>query len=151
MKNLLQCRRPWFDSCVGKFLSRRDRLPIPVFLDFPVTQLVKNPPVMQEICVWSLDWEDALEKGKAAHSSSLAWRIPWTVTGSQRVRHDWVTFIFKGSYVKYIRWIFFYFLILIYFYWSKVSLQCQFLQYSKENQLYMHTFISTLFYISFLY
>ena len=28
---------------------------------------------------WSLGWEDPLEKGKAAHSSILAWRIPWTV------------------------------------------------------------------------
>ena len=43
-----------------------------------VTQLVKNPPVMQETWVRSLGWEDPLEKGKAAHSSILAWRIPWT-------------------------------------------------------------------------
>ena len=35
---------------------------------------------MQETWVWSLDWEDPLEKGKATHSSVLAWRIPWTVT-----------------------------------------------------------------------
>jgi hypothetical protein len=41
-----------------------------------VAQLVKNPPEMQETCVLSLDWEDALEKGKATHSISLAWRIP---------------------------------------------------------------------------
>ena len=26
-----------------------------------------------------LGWEDSLEKGKATHSSILAWRIPWTV------------------------------------------------------------------------
>ena len=44
----------------------------------------------------SLGWGDPLEKGTATHSSILAWRIPWTVQsmGSQRVRHDWVTFIF---------------------------------------------------------
>ena len=41
-----------------------------------VAQLVKNPPAMWEICVQSLGWEDPLEKGKASHSSSLAWRIP---------------------------------------------------------------------------
>ena len=43
--------------------------------------------------VRSLGW-DPLEKGKATHSSILAWRIPWTVEsiGSQRVRHDWATF-----------------------------------------------------------
>ena len=26
----------------------------------------------------SLDWEDALEKEMATHSSTLAWKIPWT-------------------------------------------------------------------------
>ena len=55
-----------------------------------VAQLVKNPPAMWETWVRSLGWEDSLEKGKAIHSSILAWRIPWTVysVGLQRVRHD---------------------------------------------------------------
>ena len=44
-----------------------------------VAQLVKNLPAMQETWVRSLGWEDPLEKGKATHSSILAWRIPWTV------------------------------------------------------------------------
>ena len=44
-----------------------------------VAQLVKNPPAMQETWVQSLGLEDPLEKGKATHSSILAWRIPWTV------------------------------------------------------------------------
>ena len=44
-----------------------------------VTQLVKNPPATWETWVRSLGWEDPLEKGKATHSSILAWRIPWTV------------------------------------------------------------------------
>ena len=44
-----------------------------------VAQLVKNLPTMKETWVWSLGWEDALEKGKATHSSILAWRIPQTV------------------------------------------------------------------------
>ena len=43
-----------------------------------VSQLVKMPPAVQETWVPSLDWEDPLEKGKAIHSSILAWRIPWT-------------------------------------------------------------------------
>ena len=43
-----------------------------------VAQLVKNLPAMRKTWVWSLGWEDPLEKGKAAHSSILAWRIPWT-------------------------------------------------------------------------
>ena len=53
---------------------------------------------MQKIAVRSLDWEDPLEKGKASHSSILAWKIPWTEElgrlqsmGSQRVGHDWMT------------------------------------------------------------
>ena len=56
---------------------------------------VKNPPAMQETWVRSLGWEDPLEEGMAAHSSILAWRIPWTEVpgglqsmGSQRVQHD---------------------------------------------------------------
>ena len=44
-----------------------------------VAQLVKNPPAMWETWVQSLGWKDPLEKGKATHSSILAWRIPWTV------------------------------------------------------------------------
>ena len=55
-----------------------------------VAQLVKNLPVMLETWVQSLGWEDPLEKGKATHSSILAWKIPWTVQfmASQRVGHD---------------------------------------------------------------
>ena len=45
----------------------------------PVAQMVKNPPAMWETWVWSLGWEDPVEKGNATHSSILAWRIPWTV------------------------------------------------------------------------
>ena len=61
-----------------------------------MAQLVKNPPAIWETCnfdpwvgkdlpatqetwVQSLGWEDPLVKGKATHSSILAWRIPWTV------------------------------------------------------------------------
>ena len=54
-----------------------------------VDQVVKNLPAVQETSVQFLGWEDPLEKGKATHSSILAWRIP---LGSQRVRHDWATF-----------------------------------------------------------
>ena len=42
-----------------------------------VAQLVKNPPEMQETWVQSLGWDDPLEKGKATHSSILAWKAPW--------------------------------------------------------------------------
>ena len=60
-----------------------------------VAQVVKNPPVMQETWVQSLDEEDPLEKEMATHSSILAWRIPWTEEPgglqsirSQRVGYD---------------------------------------------------------------
>ena len=62
---------------------------------FLVAQLVKNLPAIRETWVGSLGWEDPLEKGKATHSSILAWRIPWTEEpgglqsmGSQGVRHN---------------------------------------------------------------
>ena len=53
---------------------------------------------MQETWVQSLGWEDPPEKGKATHSSILAWRIPWTLQsmGLQGVGHDWVTFTFNN-------------------------------------------------------
>ena len=49
---------------------------------------------MQETWVRSLGWEDPLEKGKAIHSSILAWRTPWTM---QKVRHDSATFTFHEA------------------------------------------------------
>ena len=55
-----------------------------------MAKLVKNLLAMQETWVQSLVWEDPLEKGKATHSSILAWRIPWTLQtmGLQRVGRD---------------------------------------------------------------
>ena len=46
--------------------------------DFPIAQMVKNLPAVQETQVRSLGQEDPLEKEMATHSSILAWRIPWT-------------------------------------------------------------------------
>ena len=57
--------------------------------------MVKNQPAMQESWVQSLGQEDPLEKEMAAHSTILAWKIPWMEKpgglqsmGSQRVRHN---------------------------------------------------------------
>ena len=62
---------------------------------FLVAQSVKNLSAMQEMQVWSLGWEDPLEKETAAHSSTLAWESPWTEKpaglhsmGLWRVRQD---------------------------------------------------------------
>ena len=49
-----------------------------VFGASSVTQLVTNPPAMQETLVQFLGWEDPLQKEVATHSSILAWIIPWT-------------------------------------------------------------------------
>ena len=46
---------------------------------FLVAQLVKDPPGMRETWVWKDPCKDPLEKGKATHSSILAWGSPWTV------------------------------------------------------------------------
>ena len=68
--------------------------------------MVKNPPAMWKTRVQSLIWEDPLEKGKATHSSILAWRIPWTVQsmGLQRVGHNWeaCTSLFASKIQVYI-------------------------------------------------
>ena len=60
-----------------------------------VAQMVKHLPIMWEIQVQSLGWEDLLEKEMATHSSILAWKIPWMKEpgslqsmGSQRVGHN---------------------------------------------------------------
>ena len=70
----------------GHLIQRTDSL---------VAQMVKHLPAMQETQVQSLGWEDPLGKEMAAHSSTLAWKIPWMEkpgglqsVGSQRVRHD---------------------------------------------------------------
>ena len=61
-----------------------------------VAQLIESLSAMWETWVRSLGWEDPLEKEMAAHSSTPAWRIPWTKEpgslqsmGSQRIWHDW--------------------------------------------------------------
>ena len=53
-----------------------------------VAQTVKCLPAMRETWVQSLGWENPLEKEKAAHSSTLAWKIPWTVSPWSRKESD---------------------------------------------------------------
>ena len=70
--------------------------------------MVKHLSTMRETRVQSLGWEDPLEKEMAIHSSTTAWKIPWTEEpgrlqsmGSQRVRHEsyftllYITFVTK--------------------------------------------------------
>ena len=89
----LQCRKPWFNSCVdlpGRSPGEGIGYPFQYSWASLVAQLVKKSSAMRETWVQSLGWEDPLGKGKATHSSILAWRIPGTVSsmGSQRVGHD---------------------------------------------------------------
>ena len=86
-----------------------------------VAQRIKRLPAMQETQARSLGWEDPLEKETATHSSTLAWRIPWTEepgglqsTGSQRVGHDWVTSLHSSFFFHCI------------FVWSHVTSFCSF-------------------------
>ena len=60
-----------------------------------MAQMLKNLSAKWRIQVLSLGWEDPLEKEMATHSSTLAWKIPWTEEpgglqsmGSQRVGRD---------------------------------------------------------------
>ena len=69
-----------------------------IWMSSQVAQMVKCLPATWETWVWSLGWEDPLEKEMATHSSTLAWKIPWTEEpgrlqsmGSQRVGHNWAT------------------------------------------------------------
>ena len=48
-------------------------------LGFPDSSVGKESSAMLKTPVQFLGWEDPLEKGKATHSSILAWRIPWAV------------------------------------------------------------------------
>ena len=66
---------------------------------------------MQETQVRSLGQEDPLKKEMAAHSSTLAWKIPWTEEasglqsmGSQRVGHDWATSLSSHLSVNCCSW-----------------------------------------------
>ena len=62
---------------------------------------------MRETWVWSLGWEDPLEKEIATHSSILAWRIPWTEEPGglqimQRVGHDWATSLSLSPFIEHL-------------------------------------------------
>ena len=117
----LPCRFPawecwWCPSCLSQVHSGQKNLlslalcylssstgSLGCFLDcILLLHLVENP---RELSLWGLC---LLEKEMATHSSTLAWRIPWTEepgrlqsTGLQRVGHDWATslhFMFIDTY-----------------------------------------------------
>ena len=71
------------DSLVGKICWRRDRLPTPVFSGFPCGSVGKESTCNAGDLGSILGWEDPLGKGKATHSSILAWKIPWSPWGHE--------------------------------------------------------------------
>ena len=96
-----------------------------------VAQTVKRLSTMWETRVWSLGREDPLEKEMAIHSSTIAWKIPWTgepgglqSMGSQRVRHDWATSLTHSLALNK-----------RYNQWMPLKLQCSL----EDTYLYSHT------------
>ena len=90
---------------------------------------------MRETWVQSLGQEDPLEKEMAIHSSTIAWKSPWTEepgrlqsTGSQRVEHDWATSLWSFSLLL-------------------LSPLCHFPSYSFS--FFLHMQLSTIFLSSF--
>ena len=74
-----------------------------------VAQTVEHLSTMRETRVRSLGREDPLEKEMAIHSSTIAWKMPWTEEPgrlqpmrSQRVGHDWATSLTYLASVKII-------------------------------------------------
>ena len=92
VKNLSACNAGDLGSIPGLERSTEEGIGYPLQYSWAslLAQLIKNPPAMQETWVQSLGLEEPLEKGKATHSSILAWRISWTMQsmGSERVGHD---------------------------------------------------------------
>ena len=64
---------------VRSYLTSGTKINSKCIKGFPGGSAGKEFPSMWETWVLSLSWEDFLEKGKATHSSILAWRNPWTV------------------------------------------------------------------------
>ena len=74
-------KREYMYSCLGRGKFNKALKQIRGYLNGKASlmaQTVKHLPAMQETWVPSLGWEDPLEKEMATHSSTLAWKIPWT-------------------------------------------------------------------------
>ena len=97
-KNIrLQCRRPWFNSWVGKIRWKRDRLPTPVFLGFRCGSTGK-----ESTCnagdVGSIPRSGRSTEGNSYPLQYFSWKIPWTEepgwlwSMGVTIRHDSATF-----------------------------------------------------------
>ena len=93
-----------WDSTCASFI----RPDLQLWTNYELPSTAKHLPAMRETRVRSLSREDPLEKEMATHSSTLAWRIPWTqepgrlqFTGSQIVGCDWAISLY---YIQKKRW-----------------------------------------------
>ena len=95
----MQMAKNYRNICLSSLVAKKCKSESWVTLSTSlVSQMVNRLSTMREIWVRSLGREDPLEKEMAIHSSTIAWKIPWTEEpgrlqsmGSQRVRHDWAT------------------------------------------------------------
>ena len=86
-------------SIAGRFFTIWATRKVPTLNTwYVVAQTVKCLPTLWETRVQSLGQEDPLEEEMAPHSSTLAWKVPWTEergrlqsVGLQRIGHDWAT------------------------------------------------------------
>ena len=78
---------------------------LPWLLGFPCGSVSKESVCNARDHVRFMGWEEPLEEGKVTHSSTVAWKIPWTAwfMESQRVGHDWATFTFTMSLGRFSR------------------------------------------------
>ena len=96
---------------LGKFCWRRNRLPTPVFWPGEFHGLYSPWGCKEsDTTEWPSLYKQYMEKWMATHFRVLAWEIPWTEepgqlqsTGSQRVRHNCVTFTF----MDFLFWLFY--------------------------------------------
>ena len=94
-----KCRRPWFDSWVGKIPWRRNRLPTPVFMGFPGGSDGKESTCNIERPGFD-SWAGKIHWRRAWQPIPIFWpgESPWTEEpggqqsmGSQRDGHNWAT------------------------------------------------------------
>ena len=92
----MQCRRPQFNSWVGKIHWRRDGTPLQYSWASLVAQMVKNLPAIWETWVWCLSWEDPWKRERLP--TPVIWPREFC-PGVQRVRHNRATFIFNFKFI----------------------------------------------------
>ena len=79
--------------------SCSNRTPLRGLKGFPCGS-AGNTPATRETWAWSLGWEDPREKGKATHSSILAWIIPWTIYSKESDMTEQLTLSLSINFIE---------------------------------------------------